>query len=84
MSEKIVKLTADSLEERFDQKVDAFQPSDENERFILKMGRTTVLINVGLKTFTPLKRGDPENYMKLKEFFSDVGLRYQSSSIRNT
>jgi hypothetical protein len=70
------------MRNRFDGEINAFQPEDEKESFILKVEDTTVLINAGHKTFTPLKRGDADVYMQLKEFFSNVGLRYNSRSMR--
>lgn len=80
LSEKIIKLTVESMENRFNGEINAFQPEDEDEKFVLQVKDTTVLIDAGKKSFTPLKRGSSETYMTLKKFFSNVGLNYNSRS----
>lgn len=83
MSEKIVELTVESMENRFDAEINAFQPKDEEERFVLRVEDTTVLVDAGSKSFTPLRRGSSETYMKIKKFFNQVGLEYRSASLRD-
>lgn len=80
MSDKIIELTVESLQNRFDGEINAFQPKEEDEKFVLKLKDTTVMIDAAAKTFTPLKRGSSDVYMALKEFFSSVGLKYNSRS----
>lgn len=81
MSEKIIELTVESIEHRLKSEVNAFQPKEERESFILNVEDTTVVINAAEKTFTPVNRGNSDVYMDLKEFFNRVGLEYRSYSV---
>ncbi|MFB6245810.1 MAG: hypothetical protein ABEJ03_05695 [Candidatus Nanohaloarchaea archaeon] len=80
MTQRIVQLATESIEEKFGKEVEAFKPSGEDHRFVLKVEDTVLVINTGNKTFKPARRGSASTYLDLRKFFREVGLEPDTRS----
>lgn len=76
MTQKIISLMVETLEEKFEGDVNAFQPADEEKEFMISVGETVVAVDTAGKNFSPLKRGEASDYLKLKKIMEKVGLEY--------
>lgn len=80
MVQKIISLMVETLEDKFEGDVNAFQPADKEKEFIISVDDTVIAVNTGKKKFSPLKRGDASEYLKLKKIMEKVGLEYITRS----
>jgi len=70
----------ETLEEKFEGEVNAFQPADKDKEFIISIEDTVISVDTRSKNFSPLKRGEASDYLKLKEIMEKVGLEYITRS----
>lgn len=80
MSQKIVTLMAETLEDRIGGDVNAFKPASEEKKFVISVDETVIAVNTSNKQFSPLKRGDASKYLEMKKILEKVGLNYVSRS----
>ena len=78
MTQKIVTLMADTLEDKIGGDVNAFKPEDEEKKFIISVNDTVIMVDTARKQFSPLKRGDASKYLEMKDILEKVGLKYRS------
>jgi hypothetical protein len=70
----------ETIEQQIDDDVAAYQPEDENGRFVLSTGKNTVLVDARQKVFVPVRKDEPTKYIELKNFLREVGLQYSAPS----
>lgn len=78
MTQKIVTLMAETLEDRVGGDVNAFKPADKEKQFVISVDDTVIAVNTSNKQFSPLKRGDASKYLEMKQILEKVGLKYAS------
>lgn len=80
MTQKIVALMAETLEDRIGGEVNAFKPGDEEKKFMISVDSTVIQVDTRRKQFSPLKRGDASKYLEMKKILEKVGLNYRARS----
>lgn len=78
MDPQVIPLMVDVVEERLEKDVMAYQPEEENRRFILGVDKTVVMIDEEKEVFVPLNRGESITYLDLKGFLKELDLIYRS------
>ncbi len=78
MDQEVIWLMSQALEDALGQESVAFQPSDEDERFIISVDESVILVDAERKLFVPVKRGKAIGYLDIKGFMQELGLEYES------
>ena len=71
----------DTVQKQIDGNIAAYQPDDENSRFVLSTKENTVLVDAEQKVFVPVEKRNPVQYMELKSFMKEVGLEFRSPTL---
>lgn len=74
----------ETLEEKLQGEVNAFQPSEKEDEFIISVDETVIAVDTRDKEFSPLKRGEASDYLKIKNIMEKVGLEYITRTERKS
>ncbi len=80
MTNDVIGLMVDAIQEQLGEDAAAFKPADEEDRFLVHAKESTVLIDAERRVFVPLEKGDAAGYLDLKSFLEEIGLSYVPSS----
>lgn len=81
---KLIGLMVDTIQKHTETDIAAFQPSEEETRFVLSTEKNSILVDADRKVFVPMEKEDPAEYMEVKKFLKEVGLEFRSPTLYKT
>lgn len=78
---KLIGLMVDTVQNQIDGDIAAYQPDNEDTRFVISTEENTVLVDADRKVFVPVEKRNPVQYMELKSFMKEVGLKFRSPTL---